>query len=355
MSNLRYYTNLDGIRGIAALMVIVFHFFGSESQEYLEKIDLFRQLTEFGQHGVTLFFVLSGFVITRILINTRNKTGYFSLFYLKRILRILPLYYLYLIAHYYLLPVILDKPFTNFNYQIPVYFYLQNLTEVLNIKASGPGHFWSLAVEEHFYLLWPLVVFVINPKHLSKLIAVIIIGVFFLKYYMLKNGYSINYFTFTRVDQLLMGAILALLESNGFFKDRHALKKMLFIGLTVFPIAVIVYIFSGKFYFIKEMMKYPILGLFFFAAIGLLISTKDKNIINLFLTSKVLQYLGKISYGLYVWHIFALRIVEKFLLTKMWIIDMFLEISLSIFLAHLSFFLFEKYFLELKNRIRLKS
>ena len=79
---LKYYKNLDGTRGIAAMMVLVHHFFFFKDTSYLANIDFYQKYTEYGQHGVSLFFVLSGFVITRILINTRHEPKYFRTFYL---------------------------------------------------------------------------------------------------------------------------------------------------------------------------------------------------------------------------------------------------------------------------------
>ena len=347
---LKYYYNLDGIRGIAALMVVVFHFFLSKNSEYLSNLIIYQKATEFGQHGVSLFFVLSGFVITRILIKTRENSDYFSNFYKRRALRILPLYYLFLFVLYFFLPLVFGGRGTELKLQLPFYFYIQNLTEILNIKASGPGHYWSLAVEEHFYLLWPLVIFLVHPKNIGKLIGISFLLIFALKYYMLDKGLSINYFTFTRIDQIMMGAYLAILELNGFFSSKGALKKMVLIGLSIFPIGALVYFFSDHFYYLKEMMKYPILGLFFFSLIGSLIILNENNIVNRILSGKILQYLGRISYGIYVWHILALAILSKLFISKILIVDLMLTFCLTIILAHLSYFYFEKYFLSFKDK-----
>lgn len=143
--NLTYYKNLDGLRGIAALMVVVFHFMYSDNVKYLGNIDSIKRYFEFGQHGVSLFFVLSGFVITRILIKKRNNKNYFNSFYWRRVLRILPLYYFYLLVSYFVWPLISGGSITTFNSQIPFYIYIQNLG-IWKGPIAGPGHFWSLAV-----------------------------------------------------------------------------------------------------------------------------------------------------------------------------------------------------------------
>jgi peptidoglycan/LPS O-acetylase OafA/YrhL len=98
VGELKYYHNLDGVRGIAALMVVVFHFFTYPISSYADKLGLYQRITEFGQHEVSLFFILKWFVITRILLDTRGNTDYFGSFYKRGVLLILPLFYLVLLA-----------------------------------------------------------------------------------------------------------------------------------------------------------------------------------------------------------------------------------------------------------------
>lgn len=346
---LKYYHNLDGIRGIAALMVVIFHFFTYPNAKYLINISLYQRLTEFGQHGVSLFFVLSGFVITRILLNNRENKNYFQSFYFRRVLRILPLYYLFLFVYYIFTPLLTNTDGIALKSQMPFYFYLQNFSEILNIKTSGPGHYWSLAVEEHFYMLWPLVIYIVHPRYIVKLIGVIIFAVFVLKYYMLENGFSINKFTFTRIDQILLGAYLAVLELKGYFSKKNSLKIMLLIGISVLPLAFIVYVSSAFFPFLKEMTKYLFLGLIFFSLIGTLIALKEDQLINQILSGSILQYLGRISYGIYIWHVLALLILNKFLISQILIIDLLFTIGLTVIMAHFSYFYFEKIFLRFKD------
>jgi peptidoglycan/LPS O-acetylase OafA/YrhL len=349
---LKQYKSLDGIRGIAALMVLVHHFFYFNNASYLTNIDFYRKITEFGQHGVSLFFVLSGFVITRILINTRNESKYFRTFYWRRALRILPLYYLYLLFVYFLLPIILDSQFVDFKLQLPYYFYLQNFAEVLNFKASGDGagHYWSLAIQLHFYFICPLVIFLVKPKHLWKIIGISLVMIYVLKYFMLSEGLAINHFTFTRIEQLIIGAALALLEYNGFLKKKKAAYYFLVIGLSLFPIAALIYYFQMHFILIKEIVKSILLAMFFFSVLGYLIASKQQTTINRILSGKVLQYLGKISYGLYVWHMSVLLILDKYAITGVLILDLLFSIGLSIIIAHISFKYFESYFLKFRKK-----
>lgn len=346
---LEYYHNLDGVRGIAALMVVLFHFFTYPNSNHAPNIELYQKLTEFGQHGVSLFFVLSGFVITRILINSRERNNYFRSFYTKRVLRILPLYYFFLFIYYWVTPQITDGYDGGFKLHLPFYFYLQNFTHVFNFKAAGPGHYWSLAVEEHFYLLWPLAVFLISPKNIWKAILISIILVLILKYFMLKKDIPINYFTFTRIDQILMGAYLAVLEWEKFFTSKNSLRKMIILGILTLCISLVIYISSKYYPLIFDLTKYLILGAFFFSMIGILISLNKDHFINKILSGFILQYLGRISYGIYVWHVLALLILNRFFLVQNILIDILLTFGLTILLAHLSFFYFETFFLKLKD------
>ncbi len=345
---LQYYKNLDGTRGIAAVMVLVHHFFYFNDADYPINMGFYREMTDFLQHGVSLFFVLSGFVITRILINNRSEPNYFKAFYKRRVLRILPLYYLYLFFVFFLMPFILDTDFVNLKLQLPYYLYSQNFVDLLGIDASGPGHYWSLAVEEHFYLIWPLIIYFTPPRKLWKVIGVSIILIFILRYFMLSEGLAINHFTFTRIDQLLFGTVLALLEFNGFIKSSKAPLYFIILGLSVIPIAALTYYLQKHFFFTKEILKSTLQALIFFSLIGYLVASNVQTTINRILSSRILQYFGKISYGLYVWHVGVLFILLEYAITGSLILDLFLLFAASVMVAHLSYKYFESYFLRLK-------
>jgi len=348
---LKYIESLDGVRGYAALMVVVFHFFFSGGADYSHYIKTLQKITEFGQHGVSLFFVLSGFLITRILIKSRNDKDYFKKFYIRRILRIFPLYYLYLLFNYYLIPLFLNSECTSFKLQLPYYLYLQNFNEILGFQQNGPGHFWSLAVEEHFYLLWPALLFFVTPKNLYKIIVISLILIFILRYFMIDNGYSINYFTFTRIDQIMVGSILALLEIRNILYTKKTAYTFLIMILSILPLGVLLYQFQSSFQYINELLKHTILAFFFFAVIGIIIINPTSKIIRFLLLNKIIQYLGKISYGIYVWHMMVIYMLQKLLFFKNILLDIFLVILLTIFISHLSYYYFEVKFLKLKDKL----
>lgn len=357
---LKYYTSLDGLRGIAAIMVVIYHIFYYPNLNYISNLGAIQKVTEFGRHGVPLFFVLSGFVITRILIYTRDDTNYFRSFYKKRILRILPLYYLFLLIYYSLAPLLsTGGKGVELIQQVPFYVYLQNFAEVLNIKASGPGHYWTLSIEEQFYILWPLAVYSVNPKNLWKLIGILVISVFILRYLMLREGLPIDKFTFTRIDQILMGAFIAVLEWSGYLRKDKSLLKMELIGLFVLPATIFVYLYTNKFPLLIGIISQSIVGLLFFSIIGCVLLLNDNHFLTKFLTWNVLQYFGKISYGIYVWHVLIIMILNKFFITRIFLIDFILPLVITIIVAHLSYNYFENIFLKMKDKkinfLRLKG
>ena len=187
---LKNYKELDGIRAIAALLVMMLHFFGDEPMGGNKILDVVKVLARFGQTGVTLFFVLSGFLITRILLATKNNNNYFKTFFIRRALRILPLYYLYLIIVFCIIPLFTND-FIPFKENWYYWVYLQNFAITFNWLQNGPTHYWSLAVEEHFYLFWPLLIYYLNVKQIVRVIPVIIGLSLIIRIILLKNNYEV--------------------------------------------------------------------------------------------------------------------------------------------------------------------
>src|ERR1017187_2368035 len=144
---------LDGLRGIAALMVVFYHAFfwsmGKGGWPFFPR--LVASVTQFGWLGVDLFFVLSGFLITGVLLKAKGKPRFLKLFYIRRALRILPVYYGFLIV------LELLSPSRNTSFVLVSFVYLSNAAPLLGVPMIY-GPLWSLSVEEHFYLLWPWLV-----------------------------------------------------------------------------------------------------------------------------------------------------------------------------------------------------
>lgn len=346
MNNLKYYKNLDALRAFAVFAVICCHYFvknriGAET--------LLVKIAALGNSGVSLFFVLSGFVITRILIQTSNQDNYFKSFYMRRTLRIFPLYY-FSLALYYVIPPLIDKNLNfelSFNQLIYV-FYFQNFSRTFNWGAVGPEHFWSLSVEEHFYLLWPALVYFclkINTKILLNLSLIIIILVHFLRFYMFNKGYEINVYTFTRLDQLVLGGLLAVYELKGLLKMNNQIRCLCLVLIGVLGLLILELYGSN---IIKEVFKHTFFGLLYLGVILYVISIKDDTFVSQLLQNRFIQFLGKISYGIYIWHMLSISFIDYFQTDIFF--GFILVVSITIIISWISFNLIELPFLKLKSK-----
>lgn len=355
-----YYPALDGLRGIAILSVILFHNF-----EYTNAFS-------FGWLGVDLFFVISGFLITTILLQTVNNQYYFRNFYIKRILRIFPLFYVSLILILYLLPLLWseysDKIFYYKHYQLWFWTFLQNWLLGLNFPNENTSpliqHFWSLAVEEQFYLIWPLLIFWIkNPKTLCLLIIILLLGVNILRAsLLLLHLNSIPFgtiFPFTRIDGICTGSLLALIL---YLKLKVKIKHFIIIGSIILSLNFLFYILYARYmlsliYF--SCIGYTSFSLLFSIIIYLLLN-KNSYFINIVLENRMIKLIGKVSFGLYIIH-YPVYILMGYRLQE-WarpsgmpnhliqaitsVITTIIGIILSIF----SYYCFEIHFLRLKKK-----
>jgi len=358
--------SLYGLRGIAVLLVLFYHNF-----EYL-------QITYFGWIGVDLFFVLSGFLITRILISTKGAEHYFKNFYLRRALRIFPLYYLS-IAIFLVVEHSLSLPTgMTFSNHLDLYLtYLQNLL-FFQSKDRSPGHsilnhFWSLSVEEHFYILWPLIVSYLTKKQLIKVSVFIIIASKLLSLILLRQGMSwiaVYTFSFVRFEPLAMGSLLAILVA-----DKVKLVERYTKWIFGFSLSAIL-IFIGYHIAINQnlsvlkpessllLSKSFILSLVALFFSSVLVYALADNRFEKLLSSSRLIFFGKYSYGIYVFHypIYYLTIywfhrydaVSSF----NWPIEILISIvcsCLAFGIAYITYNYYEKYFLNLKNKFATKS
>ena len=215
-------TALDGLRGIAVLLVILNHGVGLSSESSHTKDRLFMVAT-CGWVGVDLFFVLSGFLITGILCDTRRTPHYFERFYIRRALRIFPLYYAALLVLLIGMPFIDSKTGGEFrHYQGWYWAYLVNILSCLHPNAPSvarTAHFWSLAVEEQFYMLWPLVVMLLDLRWLRRVCMGAIVAAPILRAILIfkidRAGLWVYTLLPTRIDALAAGALLAIAARDG--------------------------------------------------------------------------------------------------------------------------------------------
>jgi peptidoglycan/LPS O-acetylase OafA/YrhL len=322
--NRRTYPALDGLRAVAVLMVFTQHYF------------IYPADYHWGWVGVSIFFVLSGFLITGILYDTRDSVGRFRTFYARRALRIFPLFYLVIIIgwalwpifHWYLHPAWALWPIYLGNYTRFIWLsdYLRDgaLTEHLTGAFHGRpfvlfyGHFWSLCIEEQFYLIWPLLVFWI--RHRERLIAICAgalflvptaryLGLLYLPHAITEAGFD-QRFTLFQCDSLLLGALVALLLRK---PDSDPLR---YTNVARFITPALLVLFGTcevLFYRTHHSGFVPDFENAFFATVGLscinlfgaaliLLIIDPRTLIYRLLSNRFLRWLGAISYGFYVFH-----------------------------------------------------
>jgi len=307
---------LDGLRGIAILAVILFHidsFFVNRPTGLIVK--LYHSVASLGWSGVDLFFVLSGFLITGILYDSANKRGYFQVFYIRRALRIFPLYYAFLTLFFFALPPLLTasghatavrddiRPST----QIFAWLYLVNWFSGphVNYFSGYIGHFWSLSVEEQFYLLWPTTVKHLNRVRLKNICCVLAFGAILCRLVLYLVGLHGAVYTWTicRMDGIAIGAFIALCMRAP--QEWDVLKKWapsaLLVSLVVFVVLARLSLRSSMGDFCLAVIGYTALAVLFGCCLVLSLSPKA-NVINVICSRRFALEAGKYSYGAYVLH-----------------------------------------------------
>ena len=337
---------MDGLRGLAILLVLVAHFgvgsgIGRICGPWVERI------CYAGWVGVDLFFVLSGFLITRILLASRTRKNYYGRFWLRRALRILPLHTLFLLLGLVVLPrfwpgmakvLLADAA----KHPLWLWTFTLNLANVFGVIAySGIfGHLWSLAIEEQFYMAWPLAVRLCGPRRLGWLCAALMLTALALRLawpdHALSGWWGSNRFPLTRMDSLAAGAALAVLRPGSWSRWgwRAGLLSLLMWFLWV-----------PRFHPEQpgvETWGHSLLA-FTFSCLVLEATALQPPA---WMLARPLRWLGKYSYGLYVWHFPVFMI----LLLKRTPPPAFLGIGLgsTVVLALLSYHMLEAQFLRLK-------
>lgn len=284
---------LDAVRGVAILVVLAHNLHGFSSPP-------FSFLTTYGWMGVDLFFVLSGFLITGILLDTNPSKDFFRNFYARRCLRIWPLYYSMLVLMFVIVPLLRPQNAAElFHRSNPWWsypFFLQNFLVADPALSVGPlGVSWSLAVEELFYLVWPLFVRFLSPGRLQ----IVAWGVFLfspvLRFLVVSRGWLIYSNPFCRIDGLMAGALLALLvRKSGFAPNR--LVWPAWIGLLVTaPLAIVLDMHNAR-WLTFSMDAIASAGFLYVSMFSR--STWLKQC----MTNRFLMFSGTISYGLYLLH-----------------------------------------------------
>jgi peptidoglycan/LPS O-acetylase OafA/YrhL len=312
---------LDGMRGIAVLAVLAFHFawtFPGEdpgaAHGVTEKLAV--HLHDFlwsGWTGVDLFFVLSGFLITRGLVTPSKKPlgTRMKMFWMRRVLRIFPLYYAVVIVG-----TIVCLAIGGWTPSLPYWLYMQNYALAFdNEVMRWTAHFWSLAIEEQFYFVWPIVALASPKRRLIPIILLVILACVMLRAGITMKGHfwdelTIKKFvyraTFTRCDGLLMGALVAVLQREHDHPLSYAWRRMrwpVFVATALALLGLYALAHGLNDYDRRVMVVgYFLLAVFFASGVSLcadgVIGERARGI----LSSRPLVACGKVSYGMYIFH-----------------------------------------------------
>ncbi len=314
----RYYPALDGLRGLAVILIVLFHGFVFAPETLAEKS--LHTVTRAGWIGVDLFFVLSGFLITGILLESRGARRYFRNFYARRVLRIFPLYYLVLIVFFFVFVPLegnyetfhgwgllqiaeIQRWFWTFGFNLHVAF--QGFP-----RATHLNHFWSLAVEEQFYAVWPLAVMFLKRDRLRVMCVGMLAGSFTLRILLTLPGgghEQIMASTATRLDGLVMGALLAMAaaESGGMERLVAPARRVLTAsGAGLIAITILAGGFSAGESNLVLMLGLPLLCVFFTALVCLCAAPAagGGGFLQRVFAHPVLRSIGKYSYAIYILH-----------------------------------------------------
>lgn len=379
---------LDGLRGVAILSVLVFHFapFIAATNPLAAGVNNLRASA---WCGVDLFFVLSGFLITRILMDAKNTPHYFRNFYARRTLRIFPLYFGILFGAWAVAQIIgsaarepsqpqnlADQPFWLWTYGTNIAVALKG-NWGLHYHGLSVSHFWSLAVEEHFYLVWPAIVYLLRPPRLALVCVGCILGALALRIAMIAahaQPLSVYVLTPCRLDALALGGLLAVIARREGGLERYVRPAgVVAIGAGLLMVAVfvvgggdvLVASFRGTTplaritQYFSATVGYTVLAVCF-AAVLVRAIAQPQGWLARGCDTAFLKFFGKYSYGIYVYHnaldpLFDLCLPRDALIaalhstTAAGLAIMASKCALAIGAAVLSWHLFEKPILRLNR------
>jgi peptidoglycan/LPS O-acetylase OafA/YrhL len=367
---------LDGVRGLAFLIVLFHHvviFSGIDRGVRLD--NLVYQLGDSAWFGVDLFFVLSGFLITGILYETKGSESYFHSFYGRRVLSVFPLYYGFLVLALVVFPHLLppDSAQNMVNNQGWYWLYLSNVYVMLEgwQNPAHLGHFWSLAVEEQFYLLWPMAVWALDRRRLMWLAIACFLGALALRIVQPFGIDATGIYVLlpTRMDALAAGAFLALV-----IRGQRGMGVLGRWPLAVFVVCIALLLAHYLRYHdvgysrpIERTLGYTVFAVACASLIALALSASPATWLRRTFSSKVLRFFGKYSYGLYIIHVPIVFFLGDFgfrarLMPRLWdstlpgvVVFGVVTTLLSVAMALASYHLWEIRFLRLKKYLPYRS
>ena len=354
-STLSYNKQIDGLRFFAVMGVLICHFIHFDNV-------WFNRLP-FGQ-GVNLFFVISGYLITKILLINKekiqngetNRKSVIKIFYLRRFLRIFPIYY---ITIFYLLII-------DFQNTKDIWIWLVTYTTNFYVSIDHHpyigsfNHLWSLAVEEQFYLIWPFVVLLTPKRHLEKVIIGIILLSLIFKitlYQFIGESVAINALTISCADSLGFGALIAYwsLYRESFLQRINSFR--LAIPLSFLPFFYFL-IYTRDNNFVVIAGNNFLFSVFAFFVVIKASQMQFTSVFKLMLENKLVVHLGKISYGIYLYHLFMLDFYNQLINIAPEIFNAGCPLKVPILFlftlafAQISWIAVESPLMKIKNRFR---
>lgn len=363
---------LDSLRGIAILLVLFLHGFAYvvDPLSFTGLSRLFMAVTSYGWVGVQLFFVLSGFLITGILLDSKARPDYYRRFYIRRALRILPAYYaLLLILGLLTYTSWLGHHRVGMPFVFLSFVYLSNVTPLFGV-AMQYTVLWSLAVEEHFYLFWPSIVRRLSRRSLTAVAVGVVFASPIVRAASMHFGNLVdaNFYTWCNADGLALGALLSIL-----LRGRNVRRSLLwYLSILVGVGSVVILGLGAKYGLLTWVstsgfaLRLSILNLGFAAllVITILVGTGSKKS---FVNIPALRFFGKISYGLYLVLMLFFYGYDQ-LTRRFWpsliasngnfrnvVLQFICAGSVSVAVATFSRRYFEEHFLELKDRFERQS
>jgi peptidoglycan/LPS O-acetylase OafA/YrhL len=361
---------LDGWRGLAVLVVVLHNSSFLWQHQHTVPDMLVSTLFATGWVGVTLFFVLSGFLITGILLDTRSSPRYFRDFYLRRTFRIFPLYYVALFLAFVVVAPLWGSPAwvaSVHRDQAWYWGYIANWGHGPGIV--GFGHFWSLCVEEQFYLVWPLLLLVTGDRWFPRTAIAICVGAFVFRWWYLHGGGSTEWLygsTLARCDALALGALLAYAaRRRAWFRPLWRWRYRIFGGASAVVVALVLWTHGfGPYDPVVEVVGQPAIALVFAFALFATVSPSNpvESRLTRWMSARWLRFLGKYSYAIYVIHVPLHTVLEGVAAPivnrpgswgSMGLMFVYcaMILAISTLLAIVSWNLIEKRFLQLKNRL----
>jgi peptidoglycan/LPS O-acetylase OafA/YrhL len=351
---MKYVYELDAIRGISAIWVMLFHL----------QPDIFF----FPVPGVDVFFVLSGYLMTSIILAKKDSGHFFRVYYARRALRIIPTYLVGLLFVLTVIPLASRTPqptdawlnYLTLTQLVP--FYWGGEIQAFNSRF---GHTWTVAIEVQFYLLYPILLYYVSKRYYLPIMVLMLVFS-----YMLRESGMPVFLLLTRWDGLIFGGVIAIMEQQAQYPYRKTIYKCLFVGAAI----SFIYLIAEFIHYGIDPHQKPIdfthpsnsswLGGIFLAislasagVVALIVLHTGKTWLSV-LRSNWLSYLGKISYGLYLYHLLAFWVIDGLdvrlgLTEKLGTFSMnLIKIALTIIVSSLSWHFMEKPILRLKKHFQ---